>query len=220
MNWVLLHTLNCQALTTDMFDLCSQIKYLPQPIQSHTTQIISRCMLCMRCSGCYGCLFLLNLLTRPRPQSLEEPGVKRERLGVKRRADGEASHLGVSGSRMTLLSDLHCVHFRQPRVSIHRRRLQRKGVNCKPFHANFQTHFLHTQSKIIHGICSIFSYAAGTRPYSNQNTKRFQFGSVAFSVLLNTTKPRHLPLFLPIKGESLATGTEPCKHEEGDNNRV
>ena len=48
MNWVLLHTLNCQALTTDMFDLCSHIKYLPQPIQSHTNQIISRCKLCAR----------------------------------------------------------------------------------------------------------------------------------------------------------------------------
>ena len=71
-NWVLLHTLNCQALTTDMFDLCSQIKYLPQPIQSHTNQIISRCMLCVHCEGCYGCLFLLNLLTRPRPRTLEE----------------------------------------------------------------------------------------------------------------------------------------------------
>ena len=34
MNLVPLHTLSCQALTTDMFDLCSQIKYLPQPIQS------------------------------------------------------------------------------------------------------------------------------------------------------------------------------------------
>ena len=67
-------------------------------------------MLCVLCSGCYGCLFLLNLLTQPRPQSLEEPGVKRERLGVKRRADGEASHLAVAGSRMTLLSDLHCAH--------------------------------------------------------------------------------------------------------------
>ena len=47
MNWVLLHILNCQALTTDMFDLCSQIKYLPQPIQSQTNQIISRCKLCV-----------------------------------------------------------------------------------------------------------------------------------------------------------------------------
>ena len=47
-------------------------------------------------------------------------------------------------TRMTRDSDLHCVHFLRPRVSIHHRRRQRKGVNCKPFHANVQTYFLHT----------------------------------------------------------------------------
>ena len=58
------------------FMLSNQI-FTPQPIQSHTNQIISRCMLCVHCEGCYGCLFLLNLLTRPRPQTLEEPGARR-----------------------------------------------------------------------------------------------------------------------------------------------
>ena len=113
-----------------------------------------------------------------------------ECLGSK---ENRASHLTMSGTiRMTLVSDLHCVHFLQPRVSIPctQKASQRKGVNWKPFHANFETHFLSThssQTKIIHGICSIFSYSAGTRPYSNQNTKRFQFGSVAFSVLAPLT---------------------------------
>ena len=41
-NWVLLHTLNCQALTTDMFDLCSQIKYLPPAYsESHKSNNIT-----------------------------------------------------------------------------------------------------------------------------------------------------------------------------------
>ena len=133
-----------------------------------------------------------------------------ECLGSKEK---RTSHLAVSGTRMTLVSDLHCIYFLRPRVSIPsipctQEASQRKGVNWKPFHANFETHFRSThtaQTKIIHGICSIFSYSAGTRPYSNQNTKRFQFGSVAFSVLLlsaNTTTPQihHLPLFLPLTG--------------------
>ena len=148
--------------------------------------------MCALCSGC-GCWFVLNLLTQPRPWILEEAwreswgSWSEESFTPHRVRIQDDSLLWPPLCRLPLATCLNRPH----------RRLQRKGVNCKPFHANFETHFLHTHhsrsTKIIHGICSIFSYSAGTRPYSNQNTKRFQFGSVAFSVLLASCSGIQIP---------------------------
>ena len=180
-----------------MFDLCSQIKYLPQPIQSHTNQIISRIVSCVRTLLRMFWMFIpLNLLTQPRPQTLEEAW--RESWGSWSEESSFTPH-GVRIQDDSWLWPPLCWLPLATCLNRPNRRLQRKGVNCKPFHANFETHFLHTHhsSKIIHGICSIFSYSAGTRPYSNQNTKRFQFGSVAFSVLLASCSALHIQIPRP-----------------------
>ena len=100
----------------------------------------------------------LNLLTQPRPQTLEEAwreswgSWSEERSFTPHRVRiQDDSWLWPPLCRLPLATCLNRPH----------RRLQRKGVNCKPFHANFETHFLHTHhsrsTKIIHGIYSIYS---------------------------------------------------------------
>ena len=125
----------------------------------------------------------------------------------------------MSGTRMTLVSDLHCVHFLQPRVSIPctQEASQRKGVNWKPFHANFETHFLSTHTA--HRPRSFMEYVQYIQLFSRDTTlfkSEHEKISIWFRCFFcprstNTTIPQthHLPLFLPLTGaeQRLATGT-------------
>ena len=153
-----------------------------------------------------------------------------ECLGSK---ENRASHLTMSGTiRMTLVSDLHCVHFLQPRVSIPRTQeaSQRKGVNWKPFHANFETHFLSTHSGSTDqdhswNMFNIQLFSRDTTLFKSEHEKiSIWFRCFFCPRSTNTTisQTQHLPLFLPLTGteQRLATGIETCKHAQGDNNRV
>ena len=176
--------------------LSNQI-FTPAYSESHKSNNITYSELCAHSAQDVLNVYSIEFVkTQPRPQTLEEAW--RESWGSWSEESSFTPH-GVRIQDDSLLWPPLCWLPLATCLNRPHRRLQRKGVNCKPFHANFETHFLHTHhsSKIIHGICSIFSYSAGTRPYSNQNTKRFQFGSVAFSVLLASCSALHIQIPRP-----------------------